>query len=139
MIKTAYVLFFSCMLLMSSCHSRRHDSSPKEENPEYVYLGERINDKIEGQYWIDDGRRTVFIRGGDVIPNARIAVEVAKPILYNAFGKENVDKNLPFRIELINDSIWALSGSLSPKSLGGTFHMTMLKWNGQVISIWGEK
>ena len=35
MIKTAYVLFFSCMLLMSSCHSRRHDSSPKEENPEY--------------------------------------------------------------------------------------------------------
>lgn len=45
-----------------------------------------------------------------------------------------VEKELPFSVELINDSIWLLSGTLSENALGGTFHMSMLKWNGQVIT-----
>ncbi len=135
----SYVFIIAFLLLLLLCNCRQHDSSQKKENQEYIYLGERTNEKIMGQYWIDDGRRTVFIGGGDVISNAKIAVEVAKPILFNAFGKEIIEKDLPFRVELINDSIWLLSGTLSEKTLGGTFHMSMLKWNGQVIAIWGEK
>ena len=127
------------MFLLVSCHCRQKDTSQNEEKPEFVFLGEETDTAIMGQYWIDDGKRTVFIRGGHVIPNAKTAVEVAKPILYNEFGKDKVDRDLPIRVELINDSIWVLTGTLPPKSLGGTFHMTMLKWNGQVISIWGEK
>lgn len=137
--RTTYIFIMAFLLLMSLCYCGQHDCSQIKENPEYVYLGERTNEKIMGQYWIDDGRRTVFISGGHVIPNAKIAVEVAKPILYNAFGKEEIERDLPFRVELINDSIWFLSGTLPEKTLGGTFHMSMLKWNGQVIAIWGEK
>ncbi len=136
--KKVHVLLF--MVLFVSCHCRQKDSiQTVEEEPEFIYLGERTKEEIKGQYWIDNGRRTVFIRGGHVIPNAKTAVEVAKPILYNEFGKENIDDDLPFRVELINDSIWVLYGTLPPNSLGGTFHMTMLKWNGQVIAIWGEQ
>ena len=127
------------MLLSSSCHCKRHDSSQKEEQPEYVYLGEITNDKIKGQSWKDDGKRTVFIRGGDVIPNAKIAADVAKTILIHAFGEEIYESHLPLQVELENDSIWIFSGTLSEGSLGGTYHMNMLKWNGQVTAIWGEQ
>ena len=133
------IFLIAFIMLLLLCHCGRDNSSQKEEIPDYLYLGERTNEKIMGQYWIDDGRRTVFIRGGDVISNEKIAVEVAKPILFNAFGKEIIEKNLPFRVELINDSIWLLSGTLSANTIGGTFHMSMLKWNGQVIAIWGGK
>ena len=71
------IFLIAFIMLLLLCHCGRDNSSQKEEIPDYLFLGERTNEKIMGQYWIDDGRRTVFIRGGDVISNEKIAVEVA--------------------------------------------------------------
>ena len=76
---------------------------------------------------------------GDNVPDAETAIKVTQPILYKIFGYENIMIRQPFSVQLINDSIWYISGSISGKYKGGDIYIKMSKKNATIYEICGEK
>lgn len=72
------------------------------------------------------------------VPSAEAAFKIAEPLLNDAFGKDNIAFQKPFRIKLIND-IWVIYGTL-PKAkggrvLGGTAYIEIRRSDGQVLKV----
>lgn len=71
---------------------------------------------------------------------AKIAVAVWSPI----YGEEDINKEMPYRVKLIEDSIWIVEGSFNGKNdlkhflfkdsmLGGTAYVEIRKSDGKVL------
>ena len=80
-----------------------------------------------------------YYSGDDDVPDAETAIKVAQPILYKIFGYENIMIRQPFSIQLINDSVWYIRGSVPKKYNGGDIIIKMSKKNATIYEIYGEK
>lgn len=74
----------------------------------------------------------VYNQKNGVISNYRLAGVIAKNILSNIYGEEQINSELPLKITLINDRFWRVEGSLSPKMVGGTAVILIKKADGQI-------
>jgi NTF2 fold immunity protein len=55
-----------------------------------------------------------------IIKNSLTAINVAEPILFSIYGKDNITKQRPYEIYFI-DSYWVIGGTLPKEFVGGTF------------------
>lgn len=55
-----------------------------------------------------------------LIKDSSTAIQIAEPILYSIYGKENITKQRPYKIYFIN-YYWVIMGMLPFNSKGGTF------------------
>ncbi|MBO0358112.1 hypothetical protein J0X19_09170 [Hymenobacter sp. BT186] len=69
-----------------------------------------------------------------LIGSSTVAVQVAEPILFNIYGKENIQSQRPYTVHLI-DNYWVLAGRLPAGYEGGTFLLIMDARNSKVIRI----
>lgn len=75
----------------------------------------------------------IHIPDKGVLQTPQAACDVAYAILRNIYGKE-IDNEIPFKITLINDSIWELKGSEKDNNeVPYVFHLRMRKSDGQVL------
>jgi hypothetical protein len=71
-----------------------------------------------------------------VIPDERTAVAVAEAVFSPVYGKDYVDKFLPYHAEL-QDGLWTVYGTLRPAGAhGGTPQLRINKQDGRVLEIW---
>jgi hypothetical protein len=77
----------------------------------------------------------VYDKKDGVVPNPQIAADLAEIILFPIYGKREIVKQRPYCVELLNNRIWVISGSLSPKSEGGCFTIFVEKQNGKILLI----
>lgn len=68
----------------------------------------------------DKSQHNVINNNTVIIKDSLTAINVAEPILFSIYGKENVIKQRPYEIYFI-DSYWVISGTLPKEYLGGTF------------------
>ncbi len=69
-----------------------------------------------------------------LIKNNSTAISVVEPILFGIYGKDNIVKQRPYDVYLINN-YWIISGILPRDYLGGTFLIIMNAKNGEVIRL----
>ncbi|KAF2508281.1 YbbC/YhhH family protein [Flavobacterium foetidum] len=69
-----------------------------------------------------------------IIKDSITATKIAEPILYNIYGKENIEKQRPYEIYLL-ENYWVISGTLPENYLGGTFLIIIDARNSQIIKI----
>lgn len=69
-----------------------------------------------------------------IIKDSLTAANVAEPILFGIYGKENILKQKPYEIFHIDD-YWVLNGTLPEDFKGGTFLIIIDDKNSQVIRI----
>lgn len=67
-----------------------------------------------------------------LIPKKENAIKYAENILFELYGKENIESEKPYKIHLIND-YWILTGTLPKEMVGGVFEMVFDSWNGKVL------
>ena len=67
------------------------------------------------------------------IPTAEVAFQVAESIFINIYGKENIEEQKPFSINLEND-IWIIKGTLYSRK-GGVAYMEIRKSNGEILKV----
>lgn len=84
-----------------------------------------------------------FDNDKDYVPNALSAVRIAIVTWKNVYGNTNIIEESPFRVRLIDDSIWVVKGTLGGKNrddivLGGVFSVGLLK-NGKILYLKHEK
>jgi len=72
------------------------------------------------------------------IPTAEVAFQVAESILNKIYGKESIEEQKPFSINLEND-IWILEGHIEPGVKGGVAYMEIRKSNGEILKVYHGK
>ncbi|VXB50338.1 NTF2 fold immunity protein [Massilia sp. 9I] len=69
------------------------------------------------------------------VPNAKVAEQIAYAVLIPIYGRENIDKQRPFKVTLKrHGTVWKVEGTL-PESVayGGTFEVEIAKHDGRII------
>ncbi|MBF9140769.1 YbbC/YhhH family protein [Hymenobacter properus] len=69
-----------------------------------------------------------------LVSDSSTAVQVLEPIIFHIYGKEDIVKQRPYEINLI-DNYWVMSGTLPKGWLGGVFMIIMDAHNCQIIRI----
>ena len=128
-------VFFICFFFI--CCNKQ-----ESEHEDFYYRGEKYFSELDSAN-IDEyyyGRRCNPAR--DYVPNAKIAVEIARPVLNHIYGEDDINKQKPFNVYLINNKVWHIEGSLNPPSKyykGGVFIIRIKMKDGKILSIGHEK
>ena len=68
----------------------------------------------------DKSQHNVINNKTAIIKDSLTAIKIAEPILFSIYGRDNIIKQRPYEIYLI-DSFWVVLGTLSKEYSGGTF------------------
>ena len=73
------------------------------------------------------------------IPTADIAVKIAECVLLEIYGKESIEKEKPFSVNLVN-GIWVIEGHIpngndSALTFCGQSYVEIRKSNGEIIKL----
>lgn len=69
-----------------------------------------------------------------IIKDSITAINIAEPILFSVFGKENITKQRPYKTTLI-DSCWEIKGTLPRGYVGGTFSIIINAADCKVLNL----
>ncbi|WP_036879364.1 NTF2 fold immunity protein [Xylanibacter oryzae] len=95
-----------------------------------------VDDSINYESEIDPFN--VYSNQNGLIPNAKAAVDIAK-IIFNYCENGAFNNEKPFNVELVNNRVWYIYGSLPKGSYGGVVQMSIQKSDGKVLSIFHGK
>lgn len=69
-----------------------------------------------------------------IIKDSITAINIAEQILFDIYGKEQIESEKPYEIYLIQN-YWTISGTLTQNSKGGTFLIIIDARNCEVLKI----
>ena len=115
----------------TSCNFNKKTKNAKVDMPESTSLNSYILDsKLSvADYSEYEG---YFPKKG-FIPTEEIAFQIAEVIFSNIYGKDCIEGEKPFSINLEND-IWIIKGTLHARK-GGVAYMEIRKSNGEILKV----
>ena len=119
----------------------KHDKVKQQAVKTYVYVGEKyegLNFKRSAEYGFVPLDEISLSKYG-VIEDAESAANVGIAMLSGMYGKENIESQKPFRVELIDGLFWSVEGSLHPFTKGGTAFILIQKKDGRVLNYFHGK
>ena len=80
-----------------------------------------------------------YVPAEGFIPTADIAVKIAECVLLEIYGKESIEKEKPFSVNLVN-GIWVIEGHIpngndSALTFCGQSYVEIRKSNGEIIKL----
>ena len=119
---TIITLFFLTFVSCDKVHRKR------------IELGE-VHAKNELKIALSDTTiHNVINLKAQIIKDKETAISVTEPILFHTYKKENIIKQRPYEVYLIDD-YWIVSGTLPEGSLGGTFLIILDARNSRIIRL----
>ncbi len=97
-----------------------------------------VDDSINYGSGTDDPLDVYNSQNG-TIPDAKAAVGIAKIILNYCYGEGTINKEKPFNVELVNNRVWYIYGSLPKGYYGGVAQISIQKSDGKVLAIFHGK
>lgn len=127
-------LFFILALFVMSCTSntsKMREETQQSQQPEYV-----MNDSLSTDYYID---MKGYIPVEGLVPTADVAVKIAECVLFEIYGKEKIEKEKPFSVNL-RDRVWIIEGNIPDIKNGditfcGQVYMEIKKSNGEILKL----
>ncbi|CAK7076337.1 MAG: NTF2 fold immunity protein [Bacteroides sp.] len=127
-------LFFILALFVMSCTSNTsnmREETQQSQQPEYV-----MNDSLSTDYYID---MKGYIPVEGLVPTADVAVKIAECVLFEIYGKEKIEKEKPFSVNL-RDGVWIIEGNIPDIKNGditfcGQVYMEIKKSNGEILKL----
>jgi NTF2 fold immunity protein len=101
-------------------------------------LGKSYADKELKSALTDKSQHNVIDNKTVIIKDSVTALNVAEPILFSIYGKDNITKQRPYEIYLI-DNYWVIGGTLPKEYLGGTFLIIIDSRDCKIIRITHRK
>jgi len=130
-----YFTTFTIALICSgfiSCNNTKDKSTVEQKAIEIEYIRDRslsINDNINY-----DG----YIPEEGFVSTPEIAIKIAESILIPIYGKEKIEEQKPFLINLEND-IWIIEGNSHEIIEGGTAYIEIDKISGKILKVFHSK
>ena len=116
-------------MLCLGCNPK-HTQITKEDNTQQM-IDYIINKDLSSKGYSDV--KGYFPNEG-LVPTVEIAFQIAEPILVNLYGRETIEEEKPFSINLEND-IWIIEGTLEKGFKGGVAYMEISKINGTILKV----
>lgn len=69
-----------------------------------------------------------------IIPDSETAIFIAENILFKIYGKSNIQKQKPYKVDKI-ENYWIVNGSSPKNTVGGNFLIILDANDGKVIKI----
>ncbi len=82
----------------------------------------------------DKSQHNVIDNKTAIIKDSLTAINIAEPILFSIYGKDNITKQRPYEIYFI-DNYWVIGGTLPKEYLGGTFLIIIHSRDCKIIRI----
>jgi hypothetical protein len=110
--------------------------SQNVENKRGEILGRRYAEVELKEALNDQTNQTKIIIGekAEAINDSVAAISTAEKILFERYGKENIERQKPYQINLIRE-YWVLFGTLPNDSIGGTFLIILDRRNSNVVKV----
>lgn len=121
MIKGCFIKILYCFLLLTPLCSYAQRNNKSDEQWARQLIHNALNDKKHKMILINK-----------VIPDKKTAINVAEQILFNIYGKSQIEGEKPYKVQLV-DGYWVLNGTLKPNYVGGTFLIVFSAKDGRVI------
>ena len=83
---------------------------------------------------VDKSGHNIMDNTTAIIKDSVTAINIAEPILFDIYGKDNITNQRPYEIYLI-DNYWVISGTLSKNKDGGTFLIIIDSRDCKIIKI----
>lgn len=117
-----------------SCTS--NTSNMKEEKHFSQQPGYVMDDSLSIDYYID---MKGYIPVEGFVPTADVAVKIAECVLFEIYGKDIIEKEKPFSVNL-RDGIWIIEGNIpnmkdSVVTFCGQAYMEIKKSNGEILKL----
>ena len=120
------------MLLFVCCKEK----TEKTENPIINNETEKQTDYIlDNSLSLNDhSEYKGYFPDSGFVSTPEIAFQIAEAVLYQIYGKELIEEQKPFSINLEND-IWLIDGYLPPGMKGGTAYIEISKKTGEILKV----
>ena len=102
----------------------RFNELPELSDTSY-FTGKNVNEYVYTPLALEKG----------IIPDAEIAAKIAFDYVLAVYGEKIARLEQPYNIELINNQVWRITGTMPPNALGGVFTLTIEKQTGKIWSI----
>jgi len=125
-----FLLTISLFIFIStSCNIKTDNNAVEEKHTQRTdYV---INKKLSLN---DYSKYKGFISEDGFVPNEKIAFQIAEIVLSQIYGKETIESEKPFSINLENN-VWIIEGSLKEGFLGGVAYIEIDKQTGQILKV----
>ena len=110
---------------LAACGQKKDNRTRLGNSYAIQELKSALNDK--GQHNVTDNKIVI-------IKDSLTAINVAEPILFSIYGKDNITKQRPYEIYFI-DNYWVIMGTLPKNYLGGTFLIIIDSKDSKIIRI----
>ena len=125
-----FYIIMSATTFLMSCSMKTTTDTVKEANSQqetnYI-IDENLSSKDYSEFY------GYFPEEG-LIPTAKIAFQIAEPILIQIYGKEKIESEKPFNINLEKD-VWIIEGHLDKGLLGGVAYIEIQKRDGKILKV----
>ncbi len=145
--KITTIIIFLVGIILGFFIKSEYDSGKSKKvvvKQDYIFKGNVKVDKdmIDARKSVDDSINykseidpfNVYRNQNGLIPNAKAAVDFAK-IIFNYCENGAFNNEKPFDVELLNDTVWYISGSLPEGYLGGVAEIFIQKSDGKVLGM----
>lgn len=117
----------SCTTSTSNIKEEKQSS----QQSEYV-----INDSLSADYYVD---MKSYVPSEGFVPTAVVAVRIAECVLFEIYGKEYIEREKPFSVNLEN-GVWIIEGNIpkindSIMTFCGQSYIEIKKSNGEILKL----
>ena len=149
--KITTIIIFLVGIILGVFIKSEYDSGKSKKvvvKQDYIFKGKVKVDKdmIDARKSVDDSINykseidpfNVYRNQNGLIPNAKAAVDFAK-IIFNYCENGAFNNEKPFNVELVNNRVWYIYGSLPKGTVGGVVEISIQKSDGKVLAIFHGK
>ncbi len=149
--KITIIIIFLVGIILGVFIKSEYDSGKSKKvvvKQDYIFKGNVKVDKdmIDARKSVDDSINykseidpfNVYRNQNGLIPNAKAAVDFAK-IIFNYCENGAFNSEKPFNVELVNNRVWYIYGSLPKGTVGGVVEISIQKSDGKVLAIFHGK
>ena len=149
--KITTIIIFLVGIILGIFLKSEYDSVKSKKvvvKQDYIFKGKvKVDeDMIDARKSVDDSINykseidpfNVYRNQNGLIPNAKAAVDFAK-IIFNYCENGAFNNEKPFNVELVNNRVWYIYGSLPKGTVGGVVEISIQKSDGKVLAIFHGK
>ncbi len=127
MIRYRYVMMLGSLLCVS-CNMKTLPKTAHEKSNSLDYV---VNERLSLK---DYSNVQGYFPSGGLISTAELAFQIAEPVFINLYGRDIIEAEKPFSINIEND-IWMIEGTLKENIDGGVAYMEIDKNNGAILKV----
>lgn len=86
----------------------------------------------------ENGVGHAYVPPSGFVPTQEVAIKIAEAVLFNIYGQEQIEAQRPYKVSQVEGN-WVIEGTISPKSLGGTFTAKISKVDGRIVLVTHSK